>query len=246
MSPTPQPRVFGVAEGVLDHPFVDGARLGDVALLALDDVLRGVAHQAVGRQQLGGGEVELALGVGERGCVALARHQRAVLRLDLGGDLDQRRLLVGGPFDAQHLGAVLGILHTLGNLGIAGPGDVARTLPVGRLEGRQRDPRLGGAGRRLDARRQRVGAPALWNGCVGRLRRGKTRREAEGAGGDAGFQDVTTIHLVPLLVAELPGRAGVPSTGMSEPSRTDPHRTRQRSVPDGEGLQASRRLVNAR
>ena len=199
------------------------ARLGDVALLALDDVLGGLLDETVGRQQLGGGEVELALGIAERGGVALARHQRAVLRLDLGGDLDQRRLLVGRPFDAQHLRAVLGIAHALGDLGIARPGDVARALPVGRLEGRQRDPRLVGAARRLDAHGEHIGAPALRHRRVGCLRRGKTRRETDGAGGDAGFQDVTTIHLVlPPKAVELQG--GQASRRRDYPSHPGPIR----------------------
>ena len=73
-------------------------------------------------------------------------------------------------------------------LALPRPGDVARTLPVGRLEGRQRDPRLGGAGGRLDAHGQRVGAPALWHGRVGCLRRGKTRCEAEALAATPAFR----------------------------------------------------------
>ena len=195
MSPTPQPKRLGIAEGVVDHPVIERTRLGDVALLALDGLFGGFLHQPVGRQQIGGGEVELALGIAQRRRRTLARDDRAVLRLDLRRDLDRRRLLIGRPFDPEHLRAVPGIAHALGHLGVARPGDVAGALPVGGREARQRDPRPGGAIHRLDPRGQHEGAPALGRRCKGDLGRREARRETEGAGGDAGLQHVATIHL---------------------------------------------------
>ena len=119
-------------------------------------------------------------------------------------------------------------MHALGDLGIARPGDVARALPVGRLEGRQRDPRLVGAGRRLDAHGEHIGAPAFRHGCVGRLRRGETRRKAKCTGSDAGFEDVTAIHLSsPSPMAVVPGRGRRPVGGTVRaiPDRSASHAT---------------------
>ena len=106
-----------------------------------------------------------------------------------------------------------------------------RCQSVGR-EGRQRDPRLGGAVVGSTRVVSAIGAPALRRRREGDLGRRQARRQTEGAGGDAGLQHVTTIHLNSSPWLCLPGRVGIPSTGMSRPSRTNPHRTRQRSVPE--------------
>ena len=60
----------------------------------------------------------------------------------------------------------------------------------------------------------------------------EARRQTEGAGGDAGLQHVATIHLKSPPMALSAGEGGHPTDGMSEPSRINPHRTRQRSVPE--------------
>ena len=186
----------GVAEGVLDHPVVERARPGHVALLSAHDVLGGFLDQAIDRDQLGAGQAALALGVAERRHRGLGRKSRAVLRLHFSRYLDDGVLLVGGPFDAQHLGAVLGIAQALCAFHIAGPADAAGTLPVGGLESRQRDPGLAGAALRLDARGQPEGAPAFGHRVEDDALRGRhARREARDTGGHTDFENFAALHI---------------------------------------------------
>ena len=187
------PQRLGVAEGVLDHPVVDGAGLGGVVALAAHDAFGGFLDQPVGRQEL-----------------------------------------IGRPFDAQHLGAVLGIAYPVGHARVALPGYVASALPVGGLECRQRDPGLVGAGRRLDLHGQHEAPPALGHGREGGLGRRQARRKTDGAGGDAGFEHVSTIdHFLFSPWRGVPGRVRVPVVGKeANHPGSNPRRTRQRSVPE--------------
>jgi hypothetical protein len=89
---------------------------------------------------------------------------RAVLRLHLGGDPRPAAIAGRPPIRrAASRAPYLGSRTRSATLALPVPGDVARAMPVGRLEGRQRDPRLVGAGRRLDAPiRDVVRQPLAW------------------------------------------------------------------------------------
>ncbi len=162
----------------------------------MHDFLGGLLDQAAGRDELGGGKAQLALLVAERGY----RHghggeSRPILRLHLRRHLDNRALLVSGPFDPEHLGAVLGLAHPFGEFGVARPAHVAGALPVGALESRQRNPCLGDADHRLDTCRQREGAPSLGHRIEDCFGRSQAWHEANGTGGKTGLQNVAAIHL---------------------------------------------------
>src|SRR4029453_5247136 len=81
-------------------------------------------------------------------------------------------------------------------------------------------------GGRLNAQGEHIGAPALRRRRVGRLGRGEARRKAKCAGGDAGFQDVTTVHLgspSPMAVVPGGGRRPVGGTVRAIPDRSASH-----------------------
>ena len=208
---------LGLAEGVVHDPVVDRARLVLVALRPLDDVARGVAHDAVGGQQRGGAQVEHALGarqplgfcagLGEVGGAVAGGEAAEDLELGLG---DARR-----PLGIDHLRAGA-IAHALHEVGVALPEAAHRALPGGLVHRRQRHPHAqrAVAGQRFDAARQLEAAPAglrggREGGRFGERGGGGERRGDGGRGGlpcacerrqreagreAAGAQEVAAVH----------------------------------------------------
>ena len=105
---------LGIAEGVVDDPFVDRARLLEVALLALHDLVGGLLHDAVGRDELGRLRVlrEDGLVLGLR-VARSAQVDRDVARGEARG-LREHGTHAFRPFGPNHAGAVLGVGHDSG------------------------------------------------------------------------------------------------------------------------------------
>ncbi len=156
MSPTPQPLDLGIAEGVVDDPLIDTLCLLEIAVGSRGDLVGGLLHDAVRRDQLRRGQVELALVLEERRYSAgLGEIDGPVLRGERALHLDDGRGLAFRPHDVEHLGAVFRILGDLRRLRVRRPGAARRLEPSRLGERRQRDPSLREAGglRDLDARR---------------------------------------------------------------------------------------------
>ena len=184
MSPTPQPRVFGLRCGVVDDPLVDRARLVHVRALAARDLARRLAHDAVGRNQLGGRRIERVAGRVQRldRRIALAEVHDAIARRERARHLEHRVLLPRAPFGHHHVGAVLAVADDA-RRAVARPA-VAEHFLVVALHRGHRHPHARRACRQtagLDARHGLEGAPARRPRVVGQLLR-------EGEAGEGGEQ----------------------------------------------------------
>ena len=155
---------------------------------------------------------------------------RAILRLDLGGDLGHGRELVGRPFDMQHLRAVLGIVHPLGDRALPLPGHVPRTLPSAASKVGSGIHALAAPAVELDARDEECKLRRPFrHRRVGGLCRGESavrdqalllRRQAFGSSGAIWFED-------PLPLPEAAGESGraVDKGRAAVPNRSASHAT---------------------
>ena len=193
-----------VAEGVLDDPLVERARLVGIGGDALRDPLRRLQHDAVGGDQLRGLEITRE----DRAILADHLHRRprqvdgAIARGEAAGDLDHRSLLAGRPLGVDEADVVLRVLHRARHGGVARPRVTAALEVVGVGQQRDRHPHAG------DARG--VGDFDLRDGLEAPPRVGfrrwlggadETRSEAERGGGrrsERGLEKGSTFHEISL------------------------------------------------
>jgi hypothetical protein len=98
---------LGIAECVVDDPLVDGAGLGDLRRVALDDLLGGLQYEAVGGNQRGWLEIPPEDGGVLTGHGAgLGDVDEPVARGEPARDLDGRRLLRRRPLGVHEPGVV--------------------------------------------------------------------------------------------------------------------------------------------
>ncbi len=180
-----------IAEGVVDDPLIERARLVDVGLRALGDVEGHLAHDAVGRNQLGRRGEKLAIGGGQVDrLVGPGEIRRTIARHEAAGDFDRRVHHLVAPLGVEHRDAVLAVVHHLGRGRVAGPAVVERLLPAAVHLERQRYPGAGHAEGvlHLDPGHGLERAPALL---------GKGGAPAEGlgdGGGGGGLEEDASIH----------------------------------------------------
>src|SRR5204862_3824506 len=112
-----------VAEGVVHDPLVDRPGLGDVTALALDDPLRGLEHEAVGRDELR----RLRVLLEDRRILLdgtgrwLGEIDGTVARREAADDLEDRCLLAGRPLRIDEAGVVARITLQLRGRRVALP-----------------------------------------------------------------------------------------------------------------------------
>ena len=134
-----------LAMRVGDHPVVDRTRLVDVGAGALRGLRRGLANDAVERQQLGRHKIAAQhRSVLAGACRPAPVDAAAVAGVHAAGQRDARGRRAGGELRAQHAHAALRVGDDRGSRGVAGPRVVHRLLPVGGHVG-QRQPYLDGA-----------------------------------------------------------------------------------------------------
>ena len=137
---------FGIALGVIDHPFVDCPRLVEIAGGATGDFECGSFDQSVGRQQGGRAGVEFFRCRIERGDLAgLGEVDGAVAGGKQAFDFEYRRGFAGWPAGRQHQGAVVRVALDANGSSVALPVVAQRFDPGGVFDRRQGNPDAGGA-----------------------------------------------------------------------------------------------------
>src|SRR5205807_214983 len=179
---------LGIAERVVDDPFVDRARLFDVAARSFHDAARGVLHDAVGGDPLGRRSVEDTLRRAQRFCMRIgaADIDRPVARGELAGELEARRAMTRRPLRVQHRDAILAVTQDLGACGVAAPRAAEAALPLGVGGERQRQPNSRHALRKID-----FGPRSDLETAPLRLRKSDSPRQNGGC--SAGYEG-STVH----------------------------------------------------